>query len=157
MWPLIIAAILATRSSDDLRFEAAVEEFAMSASRTGRPAAPFDRLIDDLGSDCWRFREASSRRLERACLATGEVRWLFWGRRYRDAEIRVRCNAILRRLTRCQLCMGIGFCPEFKPGNDNPDNCRQCHRNRWWHDIDNAPPCTSCRGSGAAWARTAFE
>ncbi len=42
-----------------------------------------------------------------------DQRWLFWGRRHPDPEVRLRSNAILRRLNPCSTCKGTGQLEEL--------------------------------------------
>jgi hypothetical protein len=144
----------------DLVMMAAVEEFA--ARQPGaRPPEPFRSLIAALGQDCYKCRERASRRL--AAASATDLRWLFWGRRSRDAEIRFRCNLILKELTRCGYCGGMGLCREYRPapgagngpdGGDGP--CRVCRKWAWNHP-ESPGLCEPCGGYGAAWIKDPFE
>ena len=105
---LILALALLAQSPtiEDLDFTRAVEESVMAATDES-PPDPFRMLIRTLGSEDYRCREAASRLLEAA--SKDDQRWLFWGRKYRDPEIRLRCNSIIRRLNPCPSCNGTGI------------------------------------------------
>ena len=130
----ILAATLAVQFSPsaneaargDLEFVRGVEEFVIAAEPGRRPPEPYRGLIERLGSDKWREREDASKGLQAASAA--DQRWLFWGRRHPDPEVRLRSNAILRRLNPCSTCKGTG----------NSKN--------WdlW-------PCWDCQGTATAW------
>jgi len=140
----------------DLDLQYAVESWVQSVEPSRLPPEPFRHMIDDLGNDCFLYRQAASKRLESA--SRGNIRWLFWGRRYKDPEIRVRCNAILRRVARCPSCDGFGACIVFRP-DDKKDYplCRRCGKYRWFHDPENIQPCAACDGVGTAWRKGAFD
>ena len=110
----------------DLEFVRGVEEFVIAAEPGRRPPEPYRGLIERLGDSCWREREAASRGLQAASAV--DQRWLFWGRCHPDPEVRLRANAILRRLNPCSTCKGTG----------NSKN--------WdlW-------PCWDCQGTATAW------
>jgi hypothetical protein len=116
----------------DLEFIRGVEEFVIAARPGQRPPEPYRGLIERLGDPSWREREAASQRLEAA--SAMDQRWLFWGRIHPDPEVRVRANAILRRLNPCTTCKGSG-------NSKNSD---------LW-------PCWDCQGVGKYWARSAWE
>ena len=130
----ILAAALAVQFSPsanetargDLEFVRGVEEFVIAAEPSRRPPEPYRGLIERLGSERWREREDASQGLQAA--ATADQRWLFWGRCHPDLEVRLRANAILRRLNPCSTCKGSG----------NSKN--------WdlW-------PCWDCQGTATAW------
>ncbi len=89
----------------DLEFAMAVEESVMGEPGA-RPPEPYKGLIERLGSDCFQCREITSQKLLRA--SRFDQRWLFWGRKHRDPEVRLRANAILRRINPCSSCGGSG-------------------------------------------------
>lgn len=112
----------ATRA--DMEMIRAVEDFARAT-----PPEPYRAMIAALGSEKWADREAASRALATAVRSDpGLLRWLFVGRRDRDPEIRLRSNAILRRLAPCESCKGSG-------------------RSSNWSEY----PCSDCGGAGSAW------
>jgi hypothetical protein len=131
---LILAATLAAQSSPssneaargDLEFARGVEEFVIAAAPGGSPPEPYRGLIDRLGDSSWRERDAASRQLQAASMT--DQRWLFWGRRHLDLEVRLRSNAILRRLNPCSTCKGTG-------------------QSKNW----DAWPCWDCNGHATAW------
>jgi hypothetical protein len=130
----ILAAALAVQFSPsaneaargDLEFARGVEEFVIAARPGTRPPEPYCRLIERLGDSSWRERETASRELEAASVA--DQRWLFWGRRHPDPEVRCRSNAILRRLNPCSTCKGTGDSKNWE----------------LW-------PCWDCQGTATAW------
>ena len=144
-------------TSADLDMANAVELSVMAMDRSARPPERFRRMIDDLTNDCFAFRQKASARLQMA--SYGDLRWLFWGRKHRSAEVRLRCNNILRRITRCEVCGGYGYCPEYRPPNLPTEwaSCTRCQRGKWNHEPHNAPPCEKCDGSGSGWHRTMFD
>lgn len=88
----------------DLGFCYAVEDSIAREPGTNVPAA-YAGLIDLLGCDSYRGRVDATTRLESAVRRDpSALRWVFWGRRDKDPEIRVRCNAILRRATATPPC-----------------------------------------------------
>jgi hypothetical protein len=89
----------------DLEFTMAVEESVMAEPGTA-PPEPFTALIDRLGSDCFQCREIATRKLQ--SVSRFKQQWLFWGRRHRDPEVRLRANAIIRRINPCSSCGGSG-------------------------------------------------
>ncbi len=130
----ILALVLATPSwqsdgeaiRDDLVLARAVEEFVIDARPDRGPPEPYRGLIDRLGAPVWRDREEASEAMRAA--SVGDPRWLFWGRRHSDPEVRLRSNAILRRLYPCQACKGYG-------------------RSRNWDSW----ACWDCQGTATAW------
>lgn len=118
----LAARPVATRA--DLEMTAAVEDFARAD-----PPAPIAAMIGRLGSARWPDRDAASEALESAMRANpADARWLFRGRRDPDPEIRLRCNAILRRLAPCPSCRGSGA-------------------SRNWPEW----ACSDCQGAATAW------
>lgn len=113
-------------SRGDLEFVRGVEEFVIAAGSGRRPPEPYRGLIDRLGDPSWREREGASRQLEE--MPPEDRRWLFWGRHHPDPEVRLRSNAILRRIHPCPTCKGAG----------NSKN---------W----DAWPCSDCEGTATAW------
>jgi hypothetical protein len=139
----------------DLEFTNAVEHFVRSADRRAVPPEPFVSLLRLLGAPCHRCRELASRDLREH--SRDDPRWLFWGRHDRDPEIRLRCNRILRDLTRCPECWGGGWCRVFRteqPDGDGP--CANCGQWAWSH-FDSPRECWACGGYGFAWIKGAFE
>jgi hypothetical protein len=110
----------------DLEFVRGVEEFVIAAEPGRRPPEPYRGLIERLGAPSWREREAASGGLQEASAL--DQRWLFWGRRHRDPEVRLRSNAILRRLNPCSTCKGAGNSKNWE----------------LW-------PCSDCQGTATAW------
>jgi hypothetical protein len=111
---------------NDLEFVRGVEEFVIAAAPGRRPPEPYRELIERLGDPSWPEREAASREL--CATSAYDQRWLFWGRLHRDLEVRVRCNAILRRLNPCPACHGAGNSKNWE----------------LW-------PCWDCQGTATAW------
>lgn len=116
------------RDRADLEFARCVEEFAMALAPDPARAIPepFRGLIARLGDPSWCRRDAATRRLQE--MAASDPRWLFWGRHDPDPEVRLRCNAVLRRLYPCRGCRGTG-------------------QSRNW----DAWPCWDCGGTATAW------
>ncbi len=110
----------------DLEFVRGVEEFVIAARPGQGPPEPYRGLIEQLGDSSWRKREAASKRLQAESVV--DQRWLFWGRVHRDPEVRVRSNAILRRLNHCTTCKGTGNSKNWE----------------LW-------PCWDCQGTATAW------
>jgi hypothetical protein len=130
----ILAAALAAQFSPsanaaargDLEFIRGVEEFVLSAEPDRGLPEPYRGLIERLGDPSWCERNAATRRLQAASAV--DQRWLFWGRRHRDPEVRLRANAILRRLNPCSTCKGSGNSKNWE----------------LW-------PCWDCEGTTTAW------
>ncbi len=110
----------------DLEFVRSVEEFVIAVRPGPGPPEPYRGLIERLGDSCWRERENASRQLETASAV--DQRWLFWGRLHADPEVRLRSNAILRRLNPCTTCKGSGNSKNWE----------------LW-------PCWDCQGTATAW------
>ena len=110
----------------DLEFMRGVEEFVIAAGPSCRPPEPYRGLIERLGHSSWREREAASRGLLE--VSAVDRRWLFWGCRHPDPEVRLRSNAILRRLHPCPSCKGDGNSKNWE----------------LW-------PCWDCQGTATAW------
>src|SRR5262249_11488751 len=142
------AGTLAGTDTAELEFTHAVERFVMTAEPDRRPPEPWRTLLEDLGNDCWRYRDAAQKRIERT--ARADPRWLFWGRYDFDPEIRLRSNRALKRLFICRTCGGAGFCTAFIPGPDKADVCDRCGRLAWWHSVEDAQACRGCKGHGSA-------
>jgi hypothetical protein len=142
----------------DLVMAAAVEAFVAELPGARIPE-PFPSAIEDLGADCYGCRERASKRLAAMVTAEGgcATRWLFWGRRHRDPEVRLRCNAILQNLTRCADCGGRGECRIYRPAGDEKEGpCTICKRWPWGHP-ECPGPCLLCGGEGFAWIKGAFD
>ena len=90
---------------DDLEFTMAVEESVMAEPATA-PPDPYKVLIERLGEPCYHCREIVSREFQAA--SRFDQRWLFWGRKHRDPEVRLRSNSILCRINPCSSCGGSG-------------------------------------------------
>lgn len=119
----------------DLTFAAAVESFVVAAKPGAKPPEPYLSMIERMGGGCWSCREGATRRLERTVKASmADQRWLFWGRRHLDLEVRLRSNSILFRLNPCSTCKGT-------------------RQSKNW----DAWPCWDCNGSGTAWPYTIWD
>jgi len=142
----------------DLEFQDAVEQFVRVARPNAAPPDPFRAVLGDLGGPCYRCRDRAGAVLADVC--RDDVRWLMWGRHDRDPEIRLRCNNLLRDLTRCERCGGAGICRTFwpDPSRNSPDYdpCLNCGLWPWQHE-SSPGECWSCDGRGAAWAKGAFD
>jgi len=142
----------------DLEFQDAVEQFVRISRPGHRPPEPYRSLLDDLGAPCFKCRDRATGQLLVASAV--DLRWLMWGRHDRDPEIRLRCNNLLRDLTRCERCGGRGVCRTFwpDPSRNSPDYdpCLNCGLWPWQHETEPGQ-CWSCEGRGAAWAKGAFE
>lgn len=161
---MLIAAVLflscPSWSQSDLDMTHSVERFVMESAPAQRVPEPYRHLIEDLGSDCYQYRESSSRRLKFRIGAN--QRWLVWGRRHPDLEIRHRCNILLFAINRCRLCGGAGKCIDFQPhdvvrGGYTQTICRRCGLDSWDHNPHSMFPCRQCKGFGSAWTRGMFE
>jgi hypothetical protein len=157
---ILLAGILAigqtaSERRADLVLQAAVEEF-VRRQPGARPPEPYRSLIRQLGTDCYGCRERASKRLAAACSTPYGFRWLFWGRLDHDAEIRLRCNVILRQLARCDDCSATGLCRFYRPDTSGTGPCSVCGRWIWSHP-EQANPCLSCGGYGSAWNKGAPE
>ena len=109
----------AAHSLRDLEFARANEDFVIRIRGTA-PPAKFDSLITLLGDPCHRCRERATAELFEESRA--DSRWIFWGMRHRDPEVRTRATSILRRLNPCKACRGTGI------STYNPDySCYECH------------------------------
>jgi len=115
----------------DLDFAMAVEEAVMAVPGTAAPA-PYQSLIERLGSSCYQCRENASRRLQ--AVSRYDQRWLFWGRKHPDPEVRLRSNAILRRINPCPSCGGCGESRNYR-----------------------GYPCWDCQGLGSVWPRSIWD
>ncbi|MGP0063539.1 MAG: hypothetical protein ACLQGP_08075 [Isosphaeraceae bacterium] len=115
----------------DLEFAMAVEESVMAEPGTIAPE-PFRGLIERQGSDCYRCREIASRKLKAASWLNSQ--WLYWGRKHRDPEVRLRSNAILRRINPCPSCGGSGASRHYRED-----------------------PCWDCQGLGSVWPWSAWD
>jgi hypothetical protein len=115
----------------DLEFVMAVEESVMAEPGTTAPE-PYKGLIERQGSDCYRCREIASRKLKTASWFNQQ--WLFWGRKHRDPEVRLRSNSILRRMNPCPSCGGSGASRHYRED-----------------------PCWDCQGLGSAWGWSAWD
>jgi hypothetical protein len=152
---VILAAPPPATVRRDLEFTDAVEYFVRDSDRTARPPEAFLSLLGLLGAPCYRCRDLAGRQLSEA--SRGDCRWLLWGRHSRDPEVRVRCNRILRELTRCADCWGGGICRVFRtdqPDGDGP--CANCGQWAWSH-FDMPRECGACGGAGFAWVKGAFD
>jgi hypothetical protein len=117
----------------DVEFAMAVEESVMSIPGTA-PPEPYKGLIRRLGAHCYRCREIASKKLLAA--SGGDHRWLLWGRKDADLEVRLRCNNLLKKLVKCPQCGGAG---KTRQGRWND-------RNDGWTD-----ECSLCVGKGTSW------
>ncbi len=130
----ILAAAMAAQYSPsatdaargDLEFIRGVEAFVLAAGAGQGHPEPFRGLIERLGDPSWRERDAATKGL--AMASATDRRWLFWGRRHPDPEVRLRSNAILRRLNPCSSCKGSGNSKNWET----------------W-------PCWDCQGTATAW------
>ncbi len=154
--PLVPVPGTAAAIRADLVMQAAVEDFAAQQPHAA-PPEPYRSMISHLGGDCFHCRERASKRLLAA--SKSDLRWLFWGRKDPDLEIRLRCNNILRKLTTCSDCKGRGLCFEYRPilnQTGSEGACRICGRWQWGHP-ESPGPCLSCTGEGVAWNKGAFD
>jgi len=145
----------------DLEFQDAVEQF-VRLSRPGHvPPVPYRAHLAQLGDPCYRCRDRAAAMLAELC-RDDNLRWLMWGRHSVDPEVRLRCNNLLRDLTRCGMCGGSGLCREFRgpdPGANWPDGggaCTNCGLWPWGHQ-ESPGECWACSGRGCGWAKGAFE
>lgn len=133
---LLLAAIgqgdreACSAAANDIAFERAVEDFAGADA-----PEPYRSIFRRMGDRSWAARESASADALAAIEASpADRRWLFAGMRSRDPEVRVRCNAVGRRLDRCPSCNGDGS-------------------SRNWSEW----PCYDCAGSGSPWPFTPFD
>lgn len=141
MWQILALCLLGQSSAPgvwydrtDLEFGRGVEEFAMAvvSDPTRAVPEPIRGLMVRLGDRSWRRRDIATRELQVA--AASDPRWLFWGRHDPDPEVRLRCNAVLRRLHPCRGCRGTG-------------------QSRNW----DAWPCWDCDGTATAWPYSMWD
>jgi hypothetical protein len=118
---VIIVALLAIgqfETHEDLRFMDAQEAFVIKAKPGMTPPPPFYQMIERLGRTCHDCRERATDDL--GAIGPESIRWLMWGRRHNDPEIRMRCESALAKATMCQWCRGTGCClhlrvkPQFR-------------------------------------------
>lgn len=118
----------------DLEFTMAVEESVMSERDSSAiPPEPYAGLIAKLGARHWRDRNAASSELFRLSVV-GSRQWLWWGRRDRDPEVRLRSNTIIRRMNPCLSCGGTGISRHYREDT-----------------------CFDCAGVGSIWGWTAWD
>lgn len=137
-WILVLSAVAQISPSSyetvraDLEFVRRVEEFVIAAQPGHRPPEPYGGLIERLGDTGWRERESASEQLKAASVS--DQRWLFWGRVHPDPEVRLRSNALLRRMNPCATCRGSGSSKNWE----------------LW-------PCPDCQGTATAWPWSAWD
>ena len=161
---LVLASLflIPTETKGDLDFRYAVEEFAIAASHRSPIPKQEASLINAMGSKHYAIRRAATERLVRLSVPPND-RWLFWATKYRDAEIRMRANAILRRIHRCQDCFGSGLCDSFVDGPlvtpSGNKMCSRCgelnwvHKNEYYESYHGPSFCRKCGGLGSLWNR----
>lgn len=139
---LLYVALQATAPKatiDDMVFVMATEDVVRS-EHPGAIPEPYKGLIAKTGDPCWRCRELATRRLLRA--SKQDWRWLFWGSKHEDGEIRLRCNRLLREMTLCPECEGTGSVSIGHWDEVSGD---------WTHK------CRVCKGRRSAWAFTIWD
>lgn len=100
------------------------------------PADEARTLIPKLGSPTWSVRDAAQRRLEGLARADGRILFeVARGLSSRDAEIRMRSHAIVRRVFPCTCCVGSGW-------------AYASTGSYWAPELE---PCHPCRGRGSIW------
>ena len=151
---------------NDLAFKGAVETFAAEASQQ-KPPEPFASLIDQLGWDCYTARQIGYERLIGAIRRNlRDARWLFWGMRHSDPEVRLWCNRGLTELSGCWSCDGSGLCHHkrtaprcdiwMQPGDGQWEECLDCFDSRRLDDMVRWNwefGCKVCGGAGRFWNR----
>lgn len=122
----------------DLEFACAVEETVRGFLPHSKAPDPWPDIFRRMGSPSYRERQDASQ--DAMVQITGEpadARWLWWGRRDRDIEVAVRCNALVRRINPCRECKGMGV----------------IH----WSASYPPFPCHVCYSTGSAWFRSALD
>lgn len=156
---LILVGPISTRA--DLDFMRAQEESVMAMLPhpirldAGMPAHVAE-LIRLLGDPCHRCRERAQTELE--ALSRDDPRWLFWGIRARDLEIRRRCGSVLSRCGPvCWRCRGAGRCAGELFGG----SMRWCPICDGYHPTDRQRTegglCATCAGTGRSWLTYQIE
>jgi hypothetical protein len=154
---LLLAMIAQPPTRTDLAFQDSVERFVLAAKPHSVPPEPFYDLIELLGDQCFKCRERASKDILEA--SKSDLRWLMWGTRHRDPEIRLRCMAILVSATKCGRCDGEGLCRKYVKGNAGDEfMCANCDRSRrYGHNDGNLGECRECRGRGHIWNKDKAE
>lgn len=150
-------AIQAHPTANDRAFQYAQESFVMSAVPRMRPPADVMDIINLAGADDYCARETASKWLRKV-----DARWLMYGIRGPDLEIRLRCNRVLQWQSVCPACIGSGLC-QYKPKDaDRPDGeCVNCGRWSFSHGagqtFEYAALCKVCHGTANSWPYSIFE
>lgn len=156
--PLILSLFFIREPKCDLDFRFAVEEFVIAASATRRAPEPYGSLIAGCGLPCFTCRQIYARKLTKLSLYSDD-RWLFWATKHRDPEVRMRANAILRRIHICWRCLGSGVCLEYEGEGQSlysRQYCRNCGFAEWRHKSEsysNYCMCRTCDGFGTQWSK----
>jgi hypothetical protein len=152
---LLLALLSQPPSRDDMAMQNAVESFVITASkRSASPPEPFRTLIEQMGDPCYKCREKATRDLEAA--SKGDLRWLFWARRHRDPEIKLRANNLLRKLASCPACDGRKL-HWFVSSSESTYSCALCGGSSWTDHLGCDNCCQQCMGFGTSWLKDAFE
>lgn len=102
----VIIPLQNRRAATDLEFTYAVEESILREPGLKTPS-DIDKLLGLMDNNTCKVREAAHKKLFELCQKTGDIRWLFWGRRWRGhPEVQLRCNNLLKKLFPCKQCIG---------------------------------------------------
>lgn len=130
MLAIVLLCLAQVPTLEDLELIRAVEESVIAGLphprrlEDGMPPI-VAAFVRDMGAPCIKCRDRATEAMEYC--AQKNIRWLFWGLRSTDAEVRSRCQGILKRIPpRCEVCGGIPHRSYFE--------------------------CRTCNGTGATWA-----
>lgn len=136
--------------ANDVAFMAAVEQSIQLEPKT-KPPQPFAGDIELLGDAQYKVRNDAYNRLLKA--SQKNPRWLFWGLKHSDIEVRLWCNKALWSLSECYGCRGTGIC-EFEPAlyaGEPCGFCGKCTRLKIAHEGNNPTKCRECNGWRRFW------
>lgn len=133
----------------DLDFMLAQEAFVVQQRPMARPPEHVRDIFDQIEVGQYCERQAASQRLLRV-----DPRWLYYGVTSRDAEIRLRCDAVLRIRAVCKECKSSGLCMGMFPPDSHPSKwkyglaCLKCDGRSWAHEVNyrSRSKCTVCNG-----------
>lgn len=107
----------------DLAFTYQVEEFVYHTA-SAKDKVRINKNFSLLGSDVYLERvKATADLVNKLKNNSGEIHLLFWGRHNSDHEIAFRCNVVIRLLSTCDGCKGIG---KYKATQYYETQCNYC-------------------------------